>query len=186
MLQFTEDKFRDKHEITIGIEFAAKTIELNNKLVKIQIWDTAGHEAFQSITRTYYKGAVGALLVYDITNKQSFTHCEKWLNELKENGDKDVTIILVGNKCDLEKDRQISKEEGENFAEKNGLLFLETSAKEAKNIMEVFKISANKILDNILKNEEKIIGYNNSNIKIKQNEQMQNNMNNIKKKKGCC
>ena len=151
MLQFTEDKFREKHEITIGVEFASKTIELNNKLIKIQIWDTAGHEAFQSITRTYYKGAVGALLVYDITNKESFFHCQNWLNELKENGDKDVVVILVGNKCDLEKDRQVKKQEGEEFAESNNLFFLETSAKEGKNIFNVFKISAQKILENIIK-----------------------------------
>ena len=185
MLQFTEDKFRDKHEITIGIEFAAKTIELNKKQVKIQIWDTAGHEAFQSITRTYYKGAVGALLVYDITNKQSFQHCENWLHELKENGDKDVTIMLVGNKCDLEKERQVSKEDAEKFAEMNGLIFLETSAKEAKNIFEVFKISAGKILNNILKTEEHISGNNSGKVKIT-NEGNNPNYKGNKNKKKCC
>ena len=185
MMQFTEDKFREKHEITIGVEFASKTIELNNKLIKIQIWDTAGHEAFQSITRNYYKGAVGALLVYDITNKESFLHCQNWLNELKENGDKDVIIILVGNKCDLEKERQINKEEGENFAERNGIFFMETSAKEGKNILNVFQVSAGKILGKILKNEE--IGYDNNNTKNK----ILKNDKNVKltdknKKKGCC
>ena len=185
MLQFTEDKFRDKHEITIGIEFAAKTIELNKKQVKIQIWDTAGHEAFQSITRTYYRGAVGALLVYDITNKQTFQHCENWLKEIKENGDKDVTIILVGNKSDLEKERQVSKEDAEKFAEMNGLIFLETSAKEAKNIYEVFKVSAEKILNNILKSEENSSGNSGGNVKITQNGHNQNNTGNKNNKK-CC
>ena len=185
MLQFTEDKFRDKHEITIGIEFAAKTIELNKKQVKIQIWDTAGHEAFQSITRTYYRGAVGALLVYDITNKDSFKHCENWLKEIKENGDKDVTVILVGNKIDLEKERQVSKEDAQKFAEMNGLLFIETSAKEAKNVYEVFKVSAEKILKNILKSEENIGGNNSGNMKITQNGDNQNHNSNNNKKK-CC
>ena len=182
MLQFTEDKFRDKHEITIGIEFAAKTIELKKKSIKIQIWDTAGHEAFQSITRTYYRGAVGALLVYDITNKQTFQHCEKWLNEIKENGDKDVTIILVGNKCDLENQRQVTYDEGKNFADANGMLFLETSAKECKNVYEVFKVSASKILDNIYKNED-IQFDSKGNIKI--NKRYKNNSNNKNRKK-CC
>ena len=187
MMQFTEDKFREKHEITIGVEFASKTIELNNKLIKIQIWDTAGHEAFQSITRTYYKGAVGALLVYDITNKESFLHCKNWLEELKENGDKDVIVILVGNKCDLEKDRQVSKEEGENFAEMNGLIFLETSAKEGKNIFDVFRISATNILDKIIKNEESNYGNIMKN-KILNKDNNNNNMNLNRKnnKKGCC
>jgi len=182
MLQFTDDKFRDKHEITIGIEFASKTIELNNKLIKFQIWDTAGHEAFQSITRTYYKGAVGALLVYDITNKETFNHLETWLNEIKENGDKDVTIILVGNKCDLENQRQVTYDEGKNFADANGMLFLETSAKECKNVYEVFKVSASKILDNIYKNED-IQFDSKGNIKI--NKRYKNNSNNKNRKK-CC
>ena len=183
MLQFTDDKFRDKHEITIGVEFASKTIELDNKIIKIQIWDTAGHEAFQSITRTYYKGAVGALLVYDITNKESFKHIETWYNEIKENGDKDVTIILVGNKSDLENERQVTYDEGKNFADMNGMLFLETSAKECKNVYEVFKLSANKILDNIYKNEE-IIYDSKGNIKIN-NKNGKNNLYKNNKKK-CC
>jgi len=186
MLQFTEDKFREKHEITIGVEFASKTIEINNKLIKIQIWDTAGHEAFQSITRTYYKGAVGALLVYDITNKESFLHCQNWLNELKENGDKDVIVILVGNKSDLEKDRQVKKEEGETFAESNNLFFLETSAKEGKNIFNIFKISAQKILDNIIKSEESGIRNNNNQFKISQKNEGNKNLKRNTNKKGCC
>ena len=185
MLQFTEDKFRDKHQITIGVEFASKTIEINNKLIKIQIWDTAGHEAFQSITRTYYKGAVGALLVYDITNKESFLHCQNWLKEIKENGDKDVIIILVGNKCDLEKERKVSQQEGEKFAEKNDLFFLETSAKEGKNIFNVFKITAKKILDNIMKNEEGGYRINNNNKLLEINEKNEN-LKRKNNKKGCC
>ena len=186
MLQFTEDKFRDKHEITIGVEFASKTIEINNKLIKIQIWDTAGHEAFQSITRTYYKGAVGALLVYDITNKESFLHCQNWLHEIKENGDKDVIIILVGNKCDLEKNREVSTQEGEDFAESNKLIFLETSAKIGKNIFDVFQRSAKIILDKILKNEENArTNYNaKNNVLDKNNKKL--DYNRKINRKGCC
>ena len=186
MLQFTEDKFRDKHQITIGVEFASKTIEINNKQIKIQIWDTAGHEAFQSITRTYYKGAVAALLVYDITNKDSFLHCQNWLNELRENGDKDVIIILIGNKCDLEKERQVTQKEGEKFAEINDLFFLETSAKEGKNIFNVFKITAEKILDNIIKNEECGLRYNNYKNKSLEMNGKNEDLKRKNNKKECC
>jgi Ras-related protein Rab-2A len=151
----------------------------------LQIWDTAGHEAFQSITRSYYKGAVGALLVYDITRRETFSHLIKWLSEVKENASKDITIILIGNKNDLEKGRQVSFEEGESFAKENNLLFLETSAKTSKNIMEAFNLSALQILNNIQKSgDDDII---NNKIKIKKDN---NNMNGKKgknnKKKGCC
>ena len=186
LLQFTDNKFREQHEITIGVEFESKTIEINGKLIKIQIWDTAGHEAFQSITRTYYKGAVGALLVYDITRRDTFIHLLKWLSEVKENASKEITIILIGNKNDLEDQRQVKYEEGESFAKENNLLFLETSAKTAKNIAEAFNLSALKILNNIQKTgEEEIL---NNNIKIDKNKgimnQKENNKNN--NKKGCC
>ena len=102
LLQFTENKFRNQHELTIGVEFGSKTTELNGKLVKIQIWDTAGQEAFQAITRTYYKAAQGVLLVYDITRKDTFNHLKKWLNEIRTNSSKSITIILIGNKKDME------------------------------------------------------------------------------------
>ena len=164
LLQFTDNKFREQHEITIGVEFESKTIEVDGKLIKIQIWDTAGHEAFQSITRTYYKGAVGALLVYDITRKETFNHLVKWLSEVKENASKEITIILIGNKNDLENERQVTYEEGESFAKENNLLFLETSAKTSKNIAEAFNLSALKILNNIQKTGEEEIF--NNNIKI--------------------
>ena len=151
LLQFTDHKFRHQHELTIGVEFGGKTIEVKNKNVKIQIWDTAGEEAFQAITRTYYKGAIGALLVYDITRKDSFYHINKWLNEVKANGSKDIFCILIGNKKDLEDQRQVKYEEGKKLAEDNNLLFLETSAKTAENVQEAFTISAEKILEQIQK-----------------------------------
>ena len=151
LLQFTDHKFRHQHELTIGVEFGGKTIEVKNKNVKIQIWDTAGQEAFQAITRTYYKGAIGALLVYDITRKDSFEHITKWLNEVKSNGSKDIFCILIGNKKDLEDQRQVKFEEGKKLAEENNLLFLETSAKTAENVQEAFTISAEKILEQIQK-----------------------------------
>jgi len=149
LLQFTDNKFRHQHELTIGVEFGAKTIEINGKQIKIQIWDTAGQEAFQAITRTYYKGAIGALLVYDITRRETFTHVTKWLDDVRTNSSKNVTVILIGNKKDLEDKRQVSYEEGEAFAKENGLMFLETSAKTAYNVVESFNLSAQCILNNI-------------------------------------
>ena len=186
LLQFTDNKFREQHEITIGVEFESKTIEVDGKLIKIQIWDTAGHEAFQSITRTYYKGAVGALLVYDITRKETFNHLVKWLSEVRENASKEITIILVGNKNDLENERQVAYEEGESFAKENNLLFLETSAKTSKNITEAFNLSALKILNNIQKTGEE--GIFNNNIKINKDKENidQKDNNNKKIKKSCC
>ena len=149
LLQFTNNQFRVAHELTIGVEFGVKTIDLNNQTIKIQIWDTAGEETFQAITRTYYRGAVGALLVYDITRRDTFTHCAKWLEDVKNNGMKDICVILIGNKCDLESQRQVSFEEGQEFAKEHDLLFLETSAKTAQNIHESFNLSAQKIITTV-------------------------------------
>ena len=151
LLQFTDHKFRHQHELTIGVEFGGKNIEVKNKTIKIQIWDTAGQEAFQAITRTYYKGAIGALLVYDITRKETFDHIRKWYDEVKLNGSKDICCILIGNKKDLEEQRQVKYEEGKRLAEENNLLFLETSAKTSENVQECFTISAERILDQINK-----------------------------------
>ena len=151
LLQFTDHKFRHQHELTIGVEFGGKNIEVKNKTIKIQIWDTAGQEAFQAITRTYYKGAIGALLVYDITRKETFEHIRKWYDEVKLNGSKEICCILIGNKKDLEEQRQVKYEEGKRLAEENNLLFLETSAKTAENVQECFTISAERILDQISK-----------------------------------
>jgi len=186
LLQFNDNKFREQHEITIGVEFAAKIIELEGKFIKIQVWDTAGHEAFQSITRTYYRGAAGALLVYDITRRDTYVHLVKWLSELKENAPKDITIILIGNKNDLENERQVSYEEGESFAKENGLLFLETSAKTAKNIVEAFNLSAMKILKHVQKNGE-VTPKKNIKIEIDENnKKVDSNNSKQDKKKGCC
>ena len=165
LLQFTDNKFRQNHEATIGVEFGGKTIEINNKKIKIQIWDTAGQEIYQAITRGYYKGATGAFVVYDITRKETFEHVEKWLEDVRTNASKDIQVILIGNKKDLESERIISFDEGSALAEKHNILFLETSAKTSFNVKEAFVKSAEKILENILKT-----GFdpnkNNQNVKI--------------------
>ena len=159
LLQFTDNKFRVQHELTVGVEFGAKTIELNRKVIKIQIWDTAGQEQFQAITRTYYKGAIGALLVYDITRRETFTHVKKWLQEVKVNSSKNICVILIGNKKDLEDRRKVSFEEGERFARENEIMFLETSAKTAFNVGEAFTLSAQAILNNIENLYQQLMSY---------------------------
>ena len=183
-MQFTDNKFRNQHELTIGVEFGAKTIEINGKSIKIQIWDTAGQEAFQAITRTYYKGAIGALLVYDITRKDTFIHVTKWLEEVRNNSSKTITVILIGNKKDLEDKRQVTYEEGEAFAKENGLMFLETSAKTAYNVVESFNLSAQCILNNIQKNgvDPNI----NSNIDLEKDKKNPGGINGPSQKNGCC
>jgi len=114
--RYLKNEFSYDTKTTVGVEFGAKSIEIEDFKIKAQIWDTAGQERYKSITNAYYKGAKGALLVYDITNKKTFENISKWVPELKNSGDKDVTIILVGNKIDLEEERQVSTEEGQKKA----------------------------------------------------------------------
>merc|ERR1712060_632901 len=124
LLQFTDKRFRAEHDMTIGVEFGHRLAELDGQKIKLQIWDTAGQEAFRSITRAYYRGAAGALLVYDITRRDTFQHLSRWLEEARQNGNQNMTIMLIGNKCDLEHKREVTPEEGAKFAQENGLLFM--------------------------------------------------------------
>lgn len=149
LLQFTDKRFQPVHDLTIGVEFGARMINIENKPIKLQIWDTAGQESFRSITRSYYRGAAGALLVYDITRRETFNHLTRWLEEARQNSHQNMVIMLIGNKSDLEHRRQVSREEGEAFAEENGLVFLETSAKTAANVEAAFVKTAEKIYQNI-------------------------------------
>lgn len=151
LLQFTDKRFRQQHDLTIGVEFGARTIQIQDRNIKLQIWDTAGQESFKSITRSYYRGAAGALLVYDITRRDTFTHLTRWLEEVRQNGNPDMTIMLIGNKSDLDPRRQVSTEEGERFARENGLVFMETSAKTAYNVEESFLQTSTVIYQNIEK-----------------------------------
>jgi len=145
LLQFTDKRFNPEHDLTIGVEFGTQTVSISNETVKLQIWDTAGQETFRSITRSYYRNTAGALLVYDITRRETFMHVSQWLTDAKTHGSSDMTVMLVGNKCDLEHLRQVSTEEGQKFAQENGLLFIETSAKTAKNVEEAFTKPASRI-----------------------------------------
>ncbi|KAL1365963.1 hypothetical protein HN51_013894 [Arachis hypogaea] len=136
--RFAKDEFRFDSKPTIGVEFAYRNIKIADKLIKAQIWDTAGQERFRAITSSYYRGALGALLVYDITRRSSFENARKWMVELREFGGKDMVVILVGNKCDLEQTREVEEEEAKGFAEREGLCFMETSALKNLNVDQVF------------------------------------------------
>ncbi|CAN6457408.1 unnamed protein product [Victoria cruziana] len=138
LLQFTDKRFQPVHDLTIGVEFGARMINIDNKPIKLQIWDTAGQESFRSITRSYYRGAAGALLVYDITRRETFNHLASWLEDARQHANANMTIMLIGNKCDLAHRRAVSTEEGEQFAKEHGLIFMEASAKTAQNVEEAF------------------------------------------------
>ncbi len=136
--KYLTDEFDPESKATVGVEFGTKNFKIENNIVKVQIWDTAGQERYRSITNAYYKGAKGALLVYDITNKKSFDNLDRWISDLKINGDEKISIVLLGNKSDLESQRVISMEEGKNKAELFKFAFMETSALNGSNIEKAF------------------------------------------------
>jgi len=149
LLQFTDKRFQPVHDLTIGVEFGARMITIDNKPIKLQIWDTAGQESFRSITRSYYRGAAGALLVYDITRRETFNHLASWLEDARQHANANMTVMLIGNKCDLSHRRAVSYEEGEQFAKEHGLVFMEASAKTAQNVEEAFIKTAGTIYKKI-------------------------------------
>jgi Ras-related protein Rab-11A len=134
LARFARNEFSLDSKATIGVEFQTRTLVIQHKSVKAQIWDTAGQERYRAVTSAYYRGAVGAMLVYDITKRQTFEHIPRWLEELRAHADKNIVIILIGNKTDLEDQRAVPTEDAKEFAEKEGLFFLETSALEATNV----------------------------------------------------
>jgi Ras-related protein Rab-11A len=149
--QFVRSNFNPNAKTTIGVECAVKALQIGGTPVKAQIWDTAGQERFRAITSTYYHGAQGALLVYDITNTQSFRSAPRWLQELRNFADPNIPVVLVGNKCDLEASRSVTQEEGIRYAEAEHLLFFETSAKTAVNLNEAFTALVTEIVDSLKK-----------------------------------
>ena len=132
--RYVNNEFSETTKSTVGVELGYKIEEINNTKVKVQIWDTAGQERYKSITNTYYKGAKGALIVYDISRKESFLNVDKWIGDLKEFGEENVCILLIGNKCDLENMRQVSTDDVSKKAQQYNIGFCETSALSAKNI----------------------------------------------------
>lgn len=146
LFRFSEDAFNTTFISTIGIDFKIRTIELNGKRIKLQIWDTAGQERFRTITTAYYRGAMGIMLVYDITSEKSFENIKNWIRNIEEHASSDVERMILGNKCDMNDKRQVSKERGEKLAIDYGIKFLETSAKTSINVEESFITLARDIM----------------------------------------
>lgn len=147
--QFTEKKFMADCPHTIGVEFGTRIIEINGEKIKLQIWDTAGQERFRAVTRSYYRGAAGALLVYDVTRKSTFNHIHSWLTDARGLTSPNTVIFMIGNKSDMHEQRDVTYEEGKAVADENGLMFLECSAKTGEGVEDAFIETARKIFQNI-------------------------------------
>ncbi|KAJ7460886.1 ras family-domain-containing protein [Mycena galericulata] len=137
--RFTRNEFNLESKSTIGVEFATRSIDVDGKTVKAQIWDTAGQERYRAITSAYYRGAVGALLVYDIAKHATYVNVTRWLKELRDHADSNIVIMLVGNKSDLKHLRAVPTDEAKTFSTENGLSFIETSALDASNVEGAFQ-----------------------------------------------
>ena len=163
--RYINNTFSETTKSTVGVELGTKVEEYNNTKIKVQIWDTAGQERYKSITKTYYKGAKGAFIVYDITKKDSFKNIDKWIQDLREFGEDDAAILIVGNKSDLEESREVTTDEVKKKAEVYKMAYCETSALKSKNINYAFqtliKLVAEKMENK--KNEENKYG-NQSNV----------------------
>jgi len=153
-VRFTTNKFCEFQEPTIGAAFLTSIVEMDDITVKFEIWDTAGQERYRSLAPMYYRGAFAAVVVYDITNKDSFVGACNWVNELKRGGRINCIIILAGNKLDLESDRKVDKEEVDEYANNNNIIHIETSAKTNFNVQYIFKEIAKKLLKQKEENKE--------------------------------
>ena len=179
-LRFVDDIWNDTFIPTIGVDFKVKTLEIDGKKIKMQIWDTAGEERFKNIISSYYRGAHGILLLYDVTDRESFKNLNNWLIEIEKNANKNVLKVLIGNKTDLEDKRIISYNQGKEFADTYGLKYVETSAKKNLNVTEAFETLGREIMSanvdkNIIKQKQ------NKTISVSKAQDL-----NIQKKEGCC
>lgn len=145
VLRFVKGQFLDYQESTIGAAFLTQTVCLNDTTVKFEIWDTAGQERYHSLAPMYYRGAQAAIVVYDLTNPDSFERAKSWVKELQRQGNPNIVIALAGNKLDLAQKRRVTPEEAQAYADENGILFMETSAKTAINVNELFVAIAKKL-----------------------------------------
>lgn len=147
MWRFSDDVFNQTYISTIGIDFKLRTIDVEGKKVRLQVCDTAGQERFHAISVSYYRTAVGIMLVYDITRRRSFENIAKWLRNIDEHAQEDVVKLLIGNKCDMQQPRDVKREEGEMLADEYDMSFFETSAKENESIDEAFECIAREIME---------------------------------------
>ena len=180
LLRYVDSVWNDAFVPTIGVDFKVKTLTINEKKVKMQIWDTAGQERFRTVVSTYFRGAHGILLLYDVTNRDSFKNLESWLIEIEKNAKEKVLKILIGNKCDLTDDREIQSDEGKAFALRNGMEFMETSAKMNTNVTEAFE-TLGKLMIEFNSKSNTATQKKNENKNLKASSGM-----NLKTKKSCC
>merc|ERR1740121_3026064 len=145
LLRFADDTYTESYISTIGVDFKIRTLDLDGKTVKLQIWDTAGQERFRTITSSYYRGAHGIIVVYDVTDRQSFENVAHWMQEIDKYTADGVNKLLVGNKCDLSSKRVVAYDEAQELAESLGVQFVEASAKSAHNVEEAFRAMAGEI-----------------------------------------
>ena len=147
LLRFVDKTWTDSFVPTIGVDFKVKTMEIGDKTVKMQIWDTAGQERFRNVVASYFRGSNGILLIYDVTNRDSFKNLDNWLEVIENNASDNVLKILIGNKVDLVDDIEIKKEEGQQFANRYNMQFIETSAKLDTNVSEAFETLAKLMIE---------------------------------------
>ena len=156
--RYTKNVFGGVYLTTVGMDFQDKIIEIEDKKVRLQIWDTAGQERFRNVTKSYFQSSQGLVLVYDITDRESFEKLNFWVDNIKNFAPENAKFILVGNKCDLANERKVSYEEGENYAKNLNIKFFEASARDGTNVNELFFYLANEIYQ-----DNKLKGKNNSN-----------------------
>ena len=174
--KYTKNTFGGAYLTTVGIDFQDKFLNINGKEIKIELWDTAGQERFRNIAKNYFQSSDGFLLVYDLTKKSSFEKLDFWNEQINLNAPKETKYILVGNKKDLENQREVQIEEGEDFAKKNNIKFFETSAKDGTNVINVFETLAKEIVNDV----EQI------NTRSKRSSQVLKKKNATEEKKSCC
>jgi len=184
--KYLTNDFDPDSKATVGVEFGTKNFKIEDNIVKVQIWDTAGQERYRSITNAYYKGAKGSLLVYDITNPKTFESIDRWLSDLKVNGDENISVVLLGNKSDLESDRKVSTQQGKEKAEFYKLAFMETSALNGNNIEKAFSELITDVYKNhhdLFAKEAKVV-INDRAISLENADENDEKIE--KEKKGCC
>ncbi|XP_015089181.1 ras-related protein RABA2a-like [Solanum pennellii] len=182
--RFTRNEFCLESKSTIGVEFATRTLKVEGRTIKSQIWDTAGQERYRAITSAYYRGALGALLVYDVTKPISFENVSRWLKELRDHADSNIVIMLIGNKTDLKHLRAVATEDAQSYAEREGLSFIETSALEATNVEKAFQMNLSEIYRIISK--KSLSSENPAPANIKEGKTLVVGAEEINTKKACC
>ena len=181
LTKYLKNEFDPNSKPTIGVEFATKQFTIKDNIIKTQIWDTAGQERYRTITSSFYKGAKGCLLVYDITRKESFENIDKWISDIKSTSEENLSIILLGNKCDLEAQRKVSKEEAEEKSQLYNMAFMETSALYGTNIERAF----NELINNVYNNNHQLFEKE-VNLLIDEKQMIDINQVKDEEKKGCC